>query len=194
MAEESRALTRSPAIGVNSRRRPRDLLVVGYAATSSDALARLRHSWLGNQLLNKAPSDVVHLWRQGSWAALDRQFAHRVRRVVDLAAELEEELSPARLVESLEVFQRLPNETRLILSDAVHESYRRTYPAAAVAETVVSVARSLGDAIDELRVAWGAERSGEGEVALVRVWNDVQQRAAELLRLLECLPRGVVLP
>src|SRR5690348_2819815 len=85
--------------------------------------ARLKHSWLENQVLNKTPSDVLDLRSYGFWHALESQFPARIREAGILADGVDQAFSPAQLVERLAPFDHLDDRRRKLVLHAAHRAY-----------------------------------------------------------------------
>lgn len=170
------------------------VIVLTLPCPFAEGVARLRHSWLENQVLNKTADDVVHLWRLGRWDALDRQFANRVKEAVEVAASLEYGLSPAQLLTLLEPLRGLRGDLRSSIGEAVHAVFRKAYPTNKVEAEIRAAATGLAEAITALQNSWAQERSSQSEEVLRARWAATQARGVDLLGVLRSLPKGVVLP
>ena len=155
---------------------------------------RLKHSWLENQLLNKTSEEVVYLWRETGWGALDKEFSQRVSETITLADELEEGFSPAQLVVHLAPLSKAHQETKDLIKQAVHRAYLESSKIVDLKEPLREKAISLGEVLDELRKVWRLPKTEDSEQTLRDVWQKVGMRAKALHSILERLPKGVVLP
>lgn len=170
------------------------VIVLTLPSPFANSVARLRHSWLENQVLNKTADDLVHLWRLGRWDALDRQFANRLRDVEEVAAKLEEALSPAGLLPMLQPLRSISGELRSYIGEVVHEAFRKVYSTDVIAREIRAAAAGLAKAITALQESWTQELSIQAEQALRARWTETQARGRDLLDLLRAIPKGVVLP
>jgi len=155
---------------------------------------QLKHSWLENQLCNKTADDVVFLWQQGGWLALEKEFDARIQDALRLADNLEDGFSPAQLIDSLTPFSSVDKTTKNILKQAVHASYLESSGISNLQAPLRKAATALGGAIQKLRELWLDRDTDQGEANLRRAWEDVSLRAHTLLKIMEQLPKGVVLP
>jgi len=154
----------------------------------------LKHSWLENQLLNKTTDEVIYLWEEIGWAALDKEFSERVNEAIYLADDLESGFSPAQLVDHLAPFAKLNQETKVLIKQAVHKAYLKSSKIPDFREPLREAAITLGEALDELRNVWQLPVTEDNEQLLMGVWLKVNTRAKALHTMLERLPKGVVLP
>jgi len=154
---------------------------------------QLKHSWLENQLCNKKVEDVLYLWSEGKWRALESEFDMRIEETLELADNLAEGFSPAQLVDQLRPLAQLSEGDRVLIKKAVHEAYLESSGILKLQAPLKKAAESLGNAISQLRDAWKT-RPQEEEQKVKQAWEQVSIKANELLEIFKTLPTGVVLP
>lgn len=154
---------------------------------------QLKHSWLENQLCNKKTEDVLYLWSEGKWRALENEFDMRIEETLELADNLAEGFSPAQLVDQLRPLARLSESDRALIKKAVHKAYLESSGILELQAPLKKAAKSLSEAISQLRDAW-KNKHQEGEQKVKKAWEAVSMKATELLELFKGLPTGVVLP
>lgn len=157
---------------------------------------QLKHSWLEHQLCSRniSADDVVAIWKERNWQALDKEFDIRVSQAVQLVDGLEEGFSPAQLVDRLTPFAGLSEKLKGRIKEVVHAAYLESSNILDLKEPLSKAALALGKAIKELRVVWHEPKTEEGEIRLRQAWGEVSKQAHALLAVLERLPKGVVLP
>jgi hypothetical protein len=163
------------------------------AASPPDAAnvaARLRHSWLTNQILTKSPDDVAFLSRQGPWRALEHDFPAAVRQTRELAANLEAGFSPSQLVATVAPFPGLDAETSGALRIALHRAFVEEWKPTLIENEILDATDGLERALAQLRGVW----VGGSESDVRSAWDNLSGEARKLLMVLETLPQGVVLP
>lgn len=166
----------------------------GLECSANLMRGRLKHSWLENQILNKSAEDVIFLFRNSGWRALERVFLARVDETITLAADLENGFSPQVLVDKLEPFKRADESVRVQIKSAVHARYMEVSRIQEMKTPCQEAASSLGSAITKLLEIWQYPIGEENEEALRSVWEEVAVRARDLHSILEKLPKGLVLP
>ena len=122
------------------------------------------------------------------------EFEGRVGDVMRLSDDLEDGFSPAQLVDRLTPFAGLSEELKMEIRKAVHTAYLKSSGICDLKAPLREAATSLGESIQKLREAWIEPDTNQGEASLRRAWEDVSQRAHALLKIMEQLPKGVVLP
>lgn len=155
---------------------------------------QLKHSWLENQVMNKSADDVVHLWNEIGWPALEQDFAARVQEAIRLAEGMVSGFSPAQIVDRIAVFQEIPTEIRDMLRGAVHEEYLQCTELPADSARLRDAATVMGEAVNTLLGAWNNPRTEQGASDIRQAWNEVLEKARQLAQVLDDLPRGIVLP
>lgn len=161
---------------------------------ANQSRGRLKHSWLENQLLNKNPEEVVFLWQNTGWTALDKEFSVRIKEAVDLADNLENGFSPKELVEQLAPLSHIDEETKGLIKKAVHTAYLKSSNITDLKLPLRDNAMALGGALDELRAVWILPVDVNNEQILKHVWVKVSVNAKALHSILAKLPKGMVLP
>lgn len=154
---------------------------------------QLKHSWLDNQILNKSAADVVFLRQHGSWPSLYSEFDTRLDDAQRLAAMIEPGFSPALLVDSLSVFADLGAQSRADLKQAVHSVYVTAFRPADLLPSYEKAVDELRVAIAAFRNAWDVQ-SDAGDDRVSESWSHVLECARVLEKLLDSLPKGIVLP
>lgn len=152
--------------------------------------ARLKHSWLENQVLNKSTEDVLYMRSEGDWNALAEQFPKRLREVTDLAQNAVEVFSPAQFVDQLEVFSHLPARVKKDFRHAVHSAYLRRGEIEAITSQVAAAAAGLETVLGKMLALW---RDGT-DPELRGAWAEVLAAASNLRDGLDALPKGIMLP
>lgn len=170
------------------------MTIPGIISNSDIVRARLKHSWLENQLLNKTSQEVVYLWAETGWPALENEFSERVKDTLNLADDLENGFSPAQLVDRLAPFAKVDQEAKELIKQAVHEAYLESSKISDFRMPLREDAMALGEALDELHKAWQLPVTEGHEQILRSVWQKVSIKAKALHTILERLPKGVVLP
>ncbi len=170
------------------------LVVSSFPCSSNILRGRLKHSWLENQLLNKTADEVVYLWKETGWGALDNEFSMRVSETITLAENLVQGFSPAQLVDSLAPLARLDQETRDLIKQAVHKAYLESSGITELSQPLCKAAKALEAALDQLRTVWRRPVTVANEKDLKNAWQMVSTQAKALHAVLERLPKGVVLP
>lgn len=169
------------------------IVINNYNFPADILRGQLKHSWLENQLCNKKAEDILYLWKEGKWRALESEFDMRVEETLELADNLAEGFSPAQLVDILSPLARLPESDRALIKRAVHEAYLQSSGILMLQMPLKETAKSLSDVLSHLRNVWKI-KSPEGEVQVKRAWEQVSIKANELLEIFKKLPTGVVLP
>lgn len=154
---------------------------------------QLKHSWLENQLCNKKVEDVLYLWSEGKWRALESEFDMRIKETLELADNLAEGFSPSQLVDQLRPLAQLSEGDRALIKKAVHKAYLESSGILELQAPLKKTAKSLAEALSQLRKAWMI-KSHEGESQVKKAWEQVSKKANELLEIFKSLPTGVVLP
>lgn len=154
---------------------------------------QLKHSWLDNQILNKSAADVGFLRKQGSWPSLYSEFDTRLEDAQRLAGMIESGFSPALLIDSLTVFADLDARSRADLKQAVHAVYVTAFRPSDFVPTYEKAVKELRTAITDFRNAWDIQ-TNSGEDLVVGTWEQVIKRAKTLEKVLNSLPKGIVLP
>lgn len=154
---------------------------------------QLKHSWLDNQILNKSESDVVFLRQHGSWPPLYSEFDTRLDDAQRLAAMIEPGFSPAQLVDSLAAFGDMDAKLRADIKQAVHSAYLTAFRPADLLPPYEKAVKELKVAIINFRQAWDVH-SAASDDSVTESWSDVLECAKALEKLLDSLPKGIVLP
>lgn len=160
---------------------------------AAERSARLRHSWLENQVITKNAQDVVYLWRTLGWEALAR-FPERIDEVLDFAEDLTRGFSPAQLACALGPLRELKKNEREIVQETLHLAYLEVFPAAERAEEIVKAGSRLGESSGALQELWSMSPTDDLESAVAQAWERVRADAEVLLGALRRLPEGIVLP
>lgn len=169
------------------------MIVTIYTCPANTLRGQLKHSWLENQLCNKKTEDVLYLWSEGKWRALESEFDMRIEETLDLADNLAEGFSPAQLVDQLRPLAQLSESDRALIKKAVHKAYLEGSGILNLQAPLKKAAKSLSDSISQLRAAW-KNKPLEGERQVKQAWELVSIKANELLEIFKSLPTGVVLP
>lgn len=169
------------------------IILAGAPCAANALRTQLRHSWLANQILNKSESDVVFLWQHGSWTSLYSEFDTRLDDAQRLAAMIEPGFSPALLVDSLSVFSGMDAQSRADLKQAVHSAYVSAFRPADLLPPYEKAVMELKVAINTFRQAWDVH-SDASDYSVTESWSDVLECAKVLEKLLDSLPKGIVLP
>jgi hypothetical protein len=169
-------------------------VVLGAAPCEANALrAQLRHSWLANQILNKSATDVAFLRKQGSWPALDSEFDMRLEEAQRLAGMIEPGFSPALLVDILPMFASWESSARSNLKQAVHLAYVVAFKPGNLLPPYQTAVEDLKTAVNAFRRAWGMPID-RGDAPVTETWSRVLGCARTLEKILDSLPKGIVLP
>lgn len=170
-------------------------MILNHGISSKPILLRnkLKHSWLDNQVLNKTTDDVVFLWQNSGWSALETDFSLQVTKTLELADTLEECFSPAQLVDQLQPFETFDDQTKKMIKEAVHAAYLESSSISSLKMPLRAAANLLGHAIDELKETWKKPLNKENEVELRADWDNLFRKAKALQAVFELLPKGIVL-
>ena len=155
---------------------------------------RLKHSWLENQVCNKTVEDVVLLWRNGKWEALEKEFGFCVEETLHLADEMVAGFSPAQLVEKLAPLHTLSPQTKDRLKHAIHNAYLESSRIQELALDLRNAATSTEDELKRLLAIWNKPPRPDDEPGLRSRWDAFREKADDLLVVLSQLPTGIVLP
>ena len=155
---------------------------------------QIKHSWLENQVLNKTSDNIIDFWKANGWKALEQQFAVHIRKAVQLSDELESGFSPAQLVDTLRPFEKVDDETKELIKEAVHKAYLESSNITELKASLKEAAEELEKALKHLLEAWDQQVSEKSERELKETWNEFLTRARKLHSVLEQLPKGIVLP
>lgn len=169
------------------------IILIGVPCTANALRTQLRHSWLANQILNKSESDVVFLRKQGSWPSIYSEFDTRLDDAQRLAAMIEPGFSPALLVDSLSVFANMDAQLRADLKQAVHSAYVAAFRPADLLPSFQKAVDDMRSAINTFRHTWDVS-SDAGDDRVSESWSHVLECAKVLEKLLDSLPKGIVLP
>lgn len=155
---------------------------------------QLKHSWLENQVLNKTSDNVINFWKSTGWKALEQQFAVHIRKAIQLSDEQESGFSPAQLVDTLTPFEKVNDETKELIKQAVHKAYLESSNITQLKVPLKEAAEELEKALGHLLEAWNQQVSEKSELELKKAWDEFLTRARKLHSVLEQLPKGIVLP
>ena len=155
---------------------------------------QLKHSWLENQVLNKTSDNIISFWKANGWNALEQQFAVHIRKAIQLSDELESGFSPAQLVDTLRPFEKVDDETKELIKQAVHKAYLESSNITQLKAPLKEAAEEMEKALEHLLEAWNQQVSEKNEQELKKAWDKFLTRARKLHSVLEQLPKGIVLP
>jgi len=170
------------------------LILSGIACSHAILRSQLKHTWLENQLGNKSEDDIVFFWQGPGWTALEREFQGRVNDAERLIQDLESGFSPAQLVDQLPILAGLAEDAKSAIRKAVHEVYLECSGIAELQDPLKQALLALKDALDRLLTAWEQPQSPEAEQKLRQAWRSLSRCGEEFRKLLDRLPRGIVLP
>ncbi len=159
-----------------------------------DLVGRLRHSWLENQVRNKSADEVVAIWREGPWNALERDFPAHLARARALARHLASAYSPARWVERLLPLAALPEGERRRLARALDGVYRAGGGLGDLPKRIEECTPAVERARAVVVRRWQARSTPEAEEQLVASWSAFHEEASRLHGLLQELPSGPCIP
>ena len=170
--------------------------VVAFGKRRDGAAGALRHTWLARRLL-PALRWKRQEWLDGPWeapvpAVLAGVDMH-LRRARELADGALERHSPARLVDEGPL-EDLPEELKAVVRQAVHQCYVKTGVMQARAAELRGAADELEKTVAEVREAWLLTHHARRRVVLEEFLDKTEAAARRLLRALDCLPDGVILP
>lgn len=153
---------------------------------------QLKHSWLENGILCARPANVVGRRADGSFEREGKiaQYLNDIDVTRQLAEDLIQGFSPAQLVDQLGPLQKLPEETRLKIKEAVHDAYLDSSGMTELAESLGQEAEVFAKEFEKFSKVWN---TGD-DTDLKKAWQGVLQKAETLLAVFEKLPKGVVLP
>ena len=156
---------------------------------------QLKHSWLENQVRNKDADDIVMLWQAQLWQdVLEINFPDRIQRAIVLAENLMTGFSPSQLVDVLSPLSSLPDPQKERLRVTLHEIYLARCPIESLAQQLHDAAKALEETLAKLRECWTLPPSAEAEQKVRASWQDFREDAERLYKVLEKVPRGVVIP
>ena len=158
------------------------------------SVARLRHSWLENQVRNKSADEVVAIWREGRWNALERYFPLQLAQARVLAGHLTSAYSPARWVERLPRLAAFPEAERRRLARALDAIYRAAGGLGDLPKRIEECAPAVELALAVVVRRWQARSTPEAEEQLVASWSAFHEEASRLHGLLQGLPSGPCIP
>lgn len=185
--------SRSEAFGVFSL--PRPLVLRGWSCAAGERAARLRHSWIKNEIRIMEPIDIVSLRRRGTWPPLEVQFPNRLREARDLALDLPRAFSASALVQDLEPLRRLSEADRAHIGDALDERLVTAWNAVAIANELLDATQRLTATYKRVIAAWSTDPlTPASERALTAGWESLREEAENLYRALQKLPTGYLAP
>lgn len=170
------------------------IVLRSYNSQANLDRGQLKHSWLENQVLNKTSNNVINFWKSTDWNALEQQFAVHIRKAIQLSDELESGFSPAQLVDTLRPFEKVDDETKELIKQAVHEAYLESSNITELKAPLKEASEELEKALGHLLEAWNQQVSEKNEQELKKAWDEFLTRARKLHSVLEQLPKGIVLP
>ena len=151
-------------------------------------VGRLRHSWLENQVLNKSEDDVVALWREGPWNALEQDFPAYLARARALTPHLTSAYSPARWVELSPLRAALPAGERERMAGALDEMYAARGGLGDLPERIDECLSAVDRALVVVISRWRDARVPEGRQIVAAGWTAFREDARRLHGLLRELP------
>lgn len=157
-------------------------------------VAQLKHSWLENQFLGNAEDQVIFLWRQGPWAALEAEFDARIDQARQVAAGMVECFSPAEIVNTCGPLAVLSKELKEQIGLAVHAAYLKGSRIELLRQELLALIPRLEVVMGELRVAWSGPRTQQGQLAVRSAWRDFRHHVEAMHSMLARMPNNVYLP
>ena len=150
------------------------------------------HSWLENEILCTQPLNIVNRRADGSWKSDNKIFTHlknieSVRKLVD---DMIQGFSPVQLVDQLGPLQKCSPETRLRIKEIVHNAYLEDSGIKGLAKSLEQVVNVFSEEFNTFIKAWNEGNDNE----LKKAWQGVLNKAANMLKVFEKLPKGVVVP
>ena len=156
---------------------------------------QLKHSWLENQVRNKDADDIVMLWQARLWQeVLESNFPDCIQKTTALAENLVTGFSPSQLVDVLSPLSSLPDPQKERLRVTLHEIYLARCPVESLAQQLHDAAKALEETLAKLRESWTLSSSAEAEQEVRASWQDFREDAERLYKVLEKVPKGVVIP
>ena len=156
---------------------------------------QLKHSWLENQVQNKDADDIVMLWQAQLWQeVLESNFPDRIQKTTALAENLVIGFSPSQLVDELSPLSSLPDPQKERLRATLHEIYLARCPIESLAQQLHDAAKALEGTLAKLRECWKLPPSAKAEQKVRASWQDFRKDAERLYKILEKVPKGVVIP
>ena len=162
-------------------------------ASSMVLRAQLKHSWLENEVLNKAPETVLFLRNNSGWPAL-HGFPSSTEQAIALAMQVENGFSPAQLVDECLPLLALSDTDRAAVRDAVHSAYLECFDATSLADELQAAAVEMDSALTAMIGEWNLPDESVRDAVLREYWQVVLTSGERLRAALDALPKGIVLP
>jgi hypothetical protein len=177
-----------------AQRKP-PLGILGTSCKATETVARLRHSWIKNQIRSMEPADVVALWRQGKWQTLEVQFPFRIGEVLELAEALVPSFSSSTLVPELHPLNGLSDSDQELVRRQIDALLWSTWDASPLRAELLDSAKGMAVTLAQVLEAWSTSPSVPGADNVLRTaWKALSEQADDLLEALDKIPARCLVP
>jgi hypothetical protein len=169
------------------------VILSGFPCQAAIQRSRLKHSWLENEILNKAPQIVLSLRHDAGWPAL-QHFVADAEQASAFAMEVESGYSPSLLVDECTPLKILPEDKKDAVRMAIHAAYLECFNIRSLAHDLFESATHMKASLVAFLDEWNKQDQVLSDTRLAACWNGVLREAERLRAALDALPKGIVLP